>query len=257
MKTLLKFKSTKFHKFNNAEHTNTIARFVEITKTAGIETVHYEQGDMDRLEEIHGQEQDLVARNMAAEETATMNELEAKRDEKGLYIIDTVRNSRNLPFPEIAQAAQALWYVVSPYEGFHTLPNMQETATIEGMILDLTKDANAGYVQTLALTPTLEELIITNTEYKNLTEQRTKSREEAKTADSKTLRTEMDAIVQYITDVAFAHNTVTPSDKLSSYINSINAIIDEANTAYNQRTAQQKKKDEKKEENVENEEEES
>ncbi|MBQ5838726.1 MAG: hypothetical protein IIW42_01670, partial [Bacteroidaceae bacterium] len=55
--------------------------------------------------------------------------------------------------------------------------------------------------------------------------------------DSATLRQEMDALYKYITTVAFAHNVVTPSQEADAYIATINAIIGEINTSYNQRMA--------------------
>ncbi|MBQ5693710.1 MAG: hypothetical protein IIV71_00385, partial [Bacteroidaceae bacterium] len=61
--------------------------------------------------------------------------------------------------------------------------------------------------------------------------------------DSATLRLEMDALYKYITTLAFAHNVVTPSEDIAQYIVTINAIIGEANSSYNQRMAQKKKED--------------
>ncbi|MBQ5911950.1 MAG: hypothetical protein IIW93_02490, partial [Bacteroidaceae bacterium] len=47
----------------------------------------------------------------------------------------------------------------------------------------------------------------------------------------------MDALYKYITTLAFAHNVVTPSEDIAQYIVTINAIIGEANSSYNQRMA--------------------
>lgn len=245
MKTLLKFEAPKTARLNTAEYTNFANRFINTTNAFGAEALHFEEADIERYVALHAELQDLVARNMAAKETEKLQDLEAQRDEKGVYIINTVRNSCELPFPAIAEAAQALWYVLEPYVGFHTLPNLQETATIDGMLLDLAKSENAAHVTALSLNNAIEELTVANTEYKILTEQRTTSRDNAKTADAKTLRAEMDAIYDYITTVAFAHNVVNPTDSLEQYINAINAIIDETKTAYNQRIAQTKAKDDK------------
>lgn len=243
MITLLKLVPPKTSRLNNAEYINFMNRIYGMTLAGGAEALHYEQADIDRFALLLGDMQDLVARNMGSIETAEMQELEALRDEKGRYIIDTVRNSRNLPFEAIAAAANALWYVLKPYDGFHRLPNMQETATIEGMLVDLNKEENAAHVTTLSLTDSVAALATANSQYKILTDQRTQSRDAAKTADSKTLREEMDELYDYITTVAFAHNVVNPTDALKNYINNVNAVIAETNTAYNQRMAQAGQRD--------------
>lgn len=244
MKTLSKFKTTGASKWNTAEYTNFASRFISVNRSFGAEALHYEEADLERYAELQAELQDLVARNMAATETVKLQDLETQRDEKGMYIINTVRNSRELPFPAIAEAAKALWFVLEPYVGFHSKPNLQETALIDGMLLDLAKSENAAHITALSLTQTVEELTLLNAQYRVLTEQRTTSRDNAKTADAKTLRAEMDQLYEYITTVAFAHNVVNPSDTLEQYIRSVNAIIDETNTAYNQRMAQTKAKGE-------------
>ena len=48
--------------------------------------------------------------------------------------------------------------------------------------------------------------------------QRMEARNAGKTADSKTIRTEMDALYKFITTVAFAHNVVSPSEQIAAYI---------------------------------------
>ena len=85
---------------------------------------------------------------------------------------------------------------------------MQETATIEGMLLDLSKDDCSTHLATLGLMESVDELPDANSRYKALTAQRTTSVSDAKTPDSKSLRAELDALYVYISDVAFAHNVV-------------------------------------------------
>ena len=101
---------------------------------------------------------------------------------------------------------------------------MQETATIEGMLLDLSKGDCPTHLATLGLTESVAELADANSRYKALTAQRTTSVSDAKTPDSKSLRAELDALYAYITDVAFAHNVVNPTTELARYIRGVNDI---------------------------------
>lgn len=240
MKDLLKFQPPKTAHLNAAEYTNFIERFLSLTTAAGAGVVHYQQADVDRMVQLHGLLLDNVRRNMAAAETATLQELEALRDEKGRIILEGVKAGQSMVLPAIAEASKALWFVLSPYEGFHRLPNMQETATIEGMLLDLGKGDCPTHLATLGLTESVAELADANSRYKALTAQRTVSNSEAKAPDSKSLRQELDALYAYITDVAFAHNVVNPTTELARYIRDVNDMIAEVNAAYNQRTGQTK-----------------
>lgn len=245
MEPILRFTESSFHKFNLAEYVNTADRFASLTQAIGAEALHYKAADMERYSELLGKLQDNLKRSIATAETAELLALDEQRDVLGRYIIDTVRASQNLPNKAKSEAATKLYLVLKPYEGFYKIANMQETATLNGMVIDLNKDANKAHVQTLGLQAEVDELTAVNTQYKILTDTRTVTREGAKVEDSKTIRTEMDALYDYITTVAFAHNVVSPSSQLSNYINQVNAIIDEANTSYNQRIAQTKAKEDK------------
>ena len=163
----------------------------------------------------------------------------------GKYIIDTVNVGQTLPLASKSAAAKALWLVLKPYKGFHELPNQQETVTVAGMVLDLSKEENTVHVSTLGLTEYVNELNLTNTRYQTLTDQRTQSRETAKTDNSKTIRTEMDALYDYLSTVAFCMSVVTPTEDTARFVTQLNAIIDETNTAYNQRIAQVKAAEER------------
>ena len=224
MKDLLKFQPPKTAHLNAAEYTNFIERFLSLTTAAGAGVVHYQQADVDRMTQLHGLLLDNVRRNMAAAETATLQELETLRDEKGQLILNGVKAGQSMVLPAIAEASKALWFVLSPYEGFHRLPNMQETATIEGMLLDLSKGDCSTHLATLGLTESVAELADANSRYKALAAQCTTSVSDAKTPDSKSLRAELDALYAYITDVAFAHNVVNPTTELARYIRGVNDI---------------------------------
>ena len=240
MKNLLKFQPPKSARLNVAEYTNFINRFRKITIGAGIGVVHYEQADMDRLVQLHGLLVDNVKRNMAAAETASLQELEALRDEIGRIIIDSVKAGQSMRLPAIVEASKQLWYVLQPYNGFYALPNMQETTAIEGMLFDLSKGDCPTHLATLGLTDYVTQLADANNRYAALEAQRTVSNSDAKAPESKSIRTELDALYTYITDVAFAHQVLNPTSELARYIRDVNDMIAEVNAAYNQRMGQTK-----------------
>jgi hypothetical protein len=244
MKTIPYFVDSSFHKFNTPEYVTLIDRFISQTQARGEELLHYPKADMDRLKELFNQLQNNVARSMALAETPKLVAMDAERSTLGQYIITTVRNSQNLPIKAKAEAAKQLYAVLRAYVGFYNQPAPQKTATIDGMLLDLSSPEMQDHVTTLALGEYIESLTLKNAQYKVKVEVRTTARAALHSVtDSATLRQEMDALYKYITTLAFAHNVVTPSEDIAQYIVTINAIIGEANSSYNQRMAQKKKED--------------
>lgn len=240
MRTLEEFLNMNLHRLNLPEHVNFYTDFIALTERYGSAALHYEDADMARLRQLHAMEQDLVARSSAHIETAEMQELEQQRDVLGQYVIDTVRAGQSMPIASKAADARELWIVLSPYVGFYDMPNKQETAAIDGMVSDLEKEENAPRVASLGLTDFVAELKRVNAEYRELYIQRMEARNAGKTADSKTIRPEMDALYKFITTVAFAHNVVSPSEQITAYISIVNALIGETNASYNQRTGNTK-----------------
>ncbi len=240
MEKLLKFYVQSFHKFNLAEYLNFSLRFHKFTVAVGAAVLHYKEADVARYSQLCDLLQDNMARTSAVAETAEMQKLEEQRDVLGRYIMDAVRGGQLLPLADAADAAQRLYLVLKPYEGFYALPNMQETVALSGMLLDLKKDGNDAHVQTLGLTSYVAELERVNTLYAQLTDERLSTRSGNKTAASKDVRAEMDELYDYITNVAFAHNVVAPDASIASYITRVNDLIAEVNAAYNQRTGQTK-----------------
>ena len=245
MKAITKITLIGLAKLNNAEYANLANRMLTLAADTGAEALGVTDEDLDRYSVLLAQLNDLVARSYASAETAEMAELEKQRDVLGKYIIDTVLVSVALPIAAKAAAATALSLVLKPYKGFHSLPNQQETVTVNGMLIDLAKQENAAHIATLGLTDYVTELSAANARYETLTVQRTASREAAKTDNSRTLRTEMDALYDFITTMAFCMSVVTPTDGTANFVTQLNAVIAEVNTAYTQRIAQVKAAEER------------
>lgn len=238
MKELTKISVIGLTKLNNAEYANFSTRVSSLLMAAGASELGNETADVTRYNELLGKLSDLVARTTASVETAQMQALEKQRDQVGQYIIDTVRKQRSLPIASMAEAAEALYFILKPYVGFYALPNLQETITINGMLSDLNKDPYPTHLQTLGLTPFVEQLGLINAQYNVLTEQRVTTRNASQTEDSKTLRVEMDALYDYMTTLAFAQSLIKPTDITANFVSTLNGIITETNMAYNQRIAQ-------------------
>lgn len=244
MRNLIKVKNPGLTKLNNREYLNLMTRTGGWIDTIGFAALGIEEEAMTRYNQLLEMLGNLVAHSYAQAETPEMAELEKQRDALGLYIIDNVRNAQNVPIANAADAAKSLWLDLKPYEKFYSMPNQQETMMVNGMVEDLKNEKNAPYVATLGLTTFVDELATVNTRYAELTSQRTSQRNAEKTADSATLRKEMDQLYDYITTVAFCESVAKPTDATARFISELNAVIDEINALYNQRMGLTKKTDE-------------
>ena len=95
--------------------------------------------------------------------------------------------------------------MIKPYIGIARLPVAQETAKIQGLLIDLRKGENATYVTTLGLEAYLAELEKENNAYIALTSARTQSR------------------------------AAQPSAAATTFVSNLNQLISETVTAFNQR----------------------
>lgn len=237
MKNITKFPEQSFHKFSTPEYVTLMDRFISQTAAMGAEKLHYEEADMARLRELQGQLQNNCAHTTATENTAKITILDGQRTALGQYIINTVKNCITLPMAGKSEAATAMYVMLKPYYGFYNKTTTQKTAILDGMLADLSNEEIAAHITTLGLEDAIENLTLKNAQLKVQVDMRTQTRKQNKIVDSATLRQEMDALYKYITTVAFAHNVVTPSQEADAYIATINAIIGEINTSYNQRMA--------------------
>ena len=240
MRDILKLLPAGLTKLNNPEYLNLLTRAKGLILATGPDKLGIEEDVMPSYTEYLNLLGDLVARSYEREETPEMEVLEAQRDALGQYIIDNVRNAQNVPIAAKAASGEALWVVLKPYVGFYDLPNQQETMVLNGLVNDLSKEENAEHVATLALNDYVAELAVVNARYQMLTEQRTSQRAAAKTADSATLRKELDVLYDYVTTVAFCESVAKPTEATAQFITELNAVVAEINALYNQRVAKGK-----------------
>ncbi len=155
----------------------------------------------------------------------------------GLVIYITTRISRagTLPLEAERDAGKFLYKVIKPYIGIARLPVAQETAKIQGLLIDLRKDENATYVTTLGLEAYLAELEKENNAYIALTSARTQSRAANKKDNSATIRQRLDSQYDDLVMLAQSFSVAQPSAAATTFVSNLNQLISETVTAFNQR----------------------
>ena len=181
---------------------------------------------------------DAVNQSSASEETAQMSALDKERDDLLIFITSTITQMTKSPLAAQRTAAEKLYLPVKPYIGAARLANLQETAAIEGLLVDLDKAGMPEALTAINLTEVVAALKEKNKQYATLTEQRANAKADDPVESAKKIRLRMDEEYDEMTTYAFAQSVVKPTQDTAAFINRLNALVDETNALYNQRIAQ-------------------
>ncbi len=181
---------------------------------------------------------DAVNQSSASEETAQMSALDKERDDLLIFITSTITQMTKSPLAAQRTAAEKLYLPVKPYIGAARLANLQETATIEGLLVDLDKAGMPEALAAINLTEVVAALKEKNKQYATLTEQRTNAKADDPVESAKKIRLRMDEEYDEMSTYAFAQSVVKPTQETAAFISRLNALVDETNALYNQRIAQ-------------------
>lgn len=181
---------------------------------------------------------DAVNQSSASEETAQMSALDKERDDLLIFITSTITQMTKSPLAAQRTAAEKLYLPVKPYIGAARLANLQETAAIEGLLVDLDKAGMPEALAAINLTEVVVALKEKNKQYATLTEQRANAKADDPVESAKKIRLRMDEEYDEMSTYAFAQSVVKPTQETAAFISRLNALVDETNALYNQRIAQ-------------------
>lgn len=181
---------------------------------------------------------DAVNQSSASEETAQMSALDKERDDLLIFITSTITQMTKSPLAAQRTAAEKLYLPVKPYIGAARLANLQETAAIDGLLVDLDKAGMPEALAAINLTEVVAALKEKNKQYATLTEQRANAKADDPVESAKKIRLRMDEEYDEMSTYAFAQSVVKPTQETAAFISRLNALVDETNALYNQRIAQ-------------------
>lgn len=241
MKTILTPKNINLSKLNNAEYTYFAGQIAGRIAADGVEALHIQEGPFTAYEAGYEKMIDIVAQSRISEETAEIAAIDAEEDTLIVYLNAAFRNAKSSPLAAKKTAGTALYNATKPYIGIQGLPQRQQVQKVAGLLNDLGKADLAAHIATLGLTEEVEQLASLNARYRALLESRANTQVVNTLEDSKLVRAEMDAQYNVMVATVFAFSVAAPSDVLSNFIVFVNKLIDDTNTAYNQRMAQSKR----------------
>ena len=251
MEKITKVKDINITKLNNAEYRTFMARYGNLLAGGGGDSESPDEISFDPNDPLGIPQElrtafatdfalltDAVNQSSASEETAQMSALDKERDDLLIFITSTITQMTKSPLAAQRTAAEKLYLPVKPYIGAARLANLQETAAIEGLLVDLDKAGMPEALAAINLTEVVEALKEKNKQYATLTEQRANAKADDPVESAKKIRLRMDEEYDEMSTYAFAQSVVKPTQETAAFINRLNALVDETNALYNQRIAQ-------------------
>ena len=251
MEKITKVKDINITKLNNAEYRTFMARYGNLLAGGGGDSESPDEISFDPNDPLGIPQElrtafaadfalltDAVNQSSASEETAQMSTLDKERDDLLIFITSTITQMTKSPLVAQRTAAEKLYLPVKPYIGAARLANLQETAAIEGLLVDLDKAGMPEALTAINLTEVVAALKEKNKQYATLTEQRANAKADDPVESAKKIRLRMDEEYDEMSTYAFAQSVVKPTQETAAFINRLNALVDETNALYNQRIAQ-------------------
>ena len=251
MEKITKVKDINITKSNNAEYRTFMARYGNLLAGGGGDSESPDEISFDPNDPLGIPQElrtafatdfalltDAVNQSSASEETAQMSALDKERDDLLIFITSTITQMTKSPLAAQRTAAEKLYLPVKPYIGAARLANLQETAAIEGLLVDLDKAGMPEALAAINLTEVVAALKEKNKQYATLTEQRANAKADDPVESAKKIRLRMDEEYDEMSTYAFAQSVVKPTQETAAFISRLNALVDETNALYNQRIAQ-------------------
>ena len=166
MSSIVKLEDISLTKLNNAEFTYFAGQIISYIDAATVEALHVDAATFAGFKGNHGKLVDIVDQSR-------------------------VKGACSHPIAAKREAAQAVYAVMKPYTGVQSLPQRQQVQTVDGLVLDLEKEATAAHLTTLGLASEVETLKSLNAEYGSLIASRADSQQANPVESAKPIRKEM------------------------------------------------------------------
>lgn len=227
-------------RLNNSEYLYFLLQVIAFARIATAQSIGVSDTLLIELEEYLDKMVAISTVTHSSEHTALLQDLDTKRKDLLSHILGSIRTARKVSIENMKHAGNSLYLSTKKYIGTQSLPHNQETQQIFNLQKDLEDAESTAHILTLGLTSFVSELFKINHEYFEHAKERTADTAEKDLGSCKDVRLLTDERYDYLTTMAGAAALMTPSDEVMHFVESLNILIKETNTSYNQRTAQHK-----------------
>lgn len=243
MSDIITIKTIGLDKLNNYEYNYFSEQFLVLINAATAEKLHVSSTLVESYSTNVNKMRDIAVQSRTADETALIADVSKEAKSLVIYFFNVLRSEKQSPIAANKTAATGAYNALKPYSGLYNLPQRQQVQALRGLATDMRKPAIADYLTTLGQSEMADSLSDVAERYAALLEQRSANMAVNNLGSAQPLREVMNEQYKYISTVAFAYSVSMPSEELSTFVTSVNRLIDDMNKSYNLRTGKNQEKD--------------
>lgn len=243
MSDIITIKTIGLDKLNNYEYNYFSEQFLVLINAATAEKLHVSSTLVESYSTNVNKMRDIAVQSRTADETALIADVSKEAKSLVIYFFNVLRSEKQSPIAANKTAATGAYNALKPYSGLYNLPQRQQVQALRGLATDMRKPAIADYLTTLGQSEMADSLSDVAERYAALLEQRSANIAVNNLGSAQPLRDVMNEQYKYITTIAFAYSVSMPSEELSTFVDSVNRLIDDMNKSYNLRMGKSQEKD--------------
>lgn len=243
MSGIITIKTIGLDKLNNYEYNYFSEQFLVLINAATAEKLHVSSTLVESYSTNVNKMRDIAVQSRTADETALIADVSKEARSLVVYFFNVLRSEKQSPIAANKTAATGAYNALKPYSGLYNLPQRQQVQALRGLVTDMRKPTIADYLTTLGQSEMADSLSDVAERFAALLEQRSVNMAVNNLGSAQPLREVMNEQYNYITTIAFAYSVSMPSEELSTFVASVNRLIDDMNKSYNLRTGRSQEKD--------------
>lgn len=244
--SLRSFTSAK--RFSAAEYSFLISGVEGQINAFGVEGLDFPSGVFDNFQALGTKLKDLVRQSKVSKETAKIQKIEEEIDDLLVAIIGVIRSTMKSPVTNKKEVSTELYNAIGTYTDAYRKAIRYKMGLVDSLLYDLAKPELSELVSALGLETEVESLTLKHAQCKVLMDSRSNAKVKISRSKILDIRKEIDQLLEIMLTCIRSLYYKTPTDELGELILSLNQLLAESETSYNQRMAHTKKKEDGEEE---------
>ena len=239
---------TSAKRFSAAEYSFLVSGVESHINAFGVEELDFPSGVFDNFQALGTKLKDLVRQSKVSTETAKIQKIEEEIDDLLVAIIGVTRSTLKSPVANKKEASTELYNAIGTYGDAYRKAMRYKMGLVDSLLYDLAKPELSELVSALGLDTEVESLTLKHAQCKVLMDSRSNAKVKISRSKILDIRKEIDELLEIMVTCIRSLYYKTPTDELGELILSLNQLLAESETNYNQRMAHTKKKEDGEEE---------
>ena len=213
-------------------------------KAYGEEELDFPSGVFGKFQTLSVKLKDLIRQSRVAKETVKIQQMEEEIDDILVSILGVIRSSMKSPVASRRDASTELYGAIRTYADAYRKAMRYKMGLVDSLLYDLAKSELSVLVTALGLDGEVESLTLKYAQCKVLLDSRSDAKVKASADKTLVIRKEIDELLDIMVTCIRSLYYKNPTDELAQLILSLNQLLADSETNYNQRIAQTGKKGE-------------